>query len=316
MTICKPPQFRPVSMTFEQKKDLLFQLGYFISEKYPNFSKVAKSKLKRVTENSAAYEEAVAKYQEFYRDDYAEQYEDYRPKIDGEFGLKTMQATENMLSRRYCAHPDISELGEGHRRWNFMEITYSHQLQKLSGVSATVVHRNYVESWNRWNTICGLKANFTSNTSRANVQAYAGRIDGRGGTLAWSYLPSSSGSGKGTELEQKYDTGDRWAGNSAFQLEVMTHENGHAAGLDHDNGKDSSGRRSIMSSSAIGIRELNSNDIKQMVKRYGEPLPVDPTDPTIPPVFPPQNSGSIVLTETDGRIRKFTENTSGTGGWF
>lgn len=305
MTVCKPPEFAPV-MTFEQQRDLLFRLGYFVSPMFPGFSSLHENDLKSEVKSPhhPKFEEAVARFQQFYIEDYAAQFDEGIPEPDGEFGPKTLQAAENMLARRFCMMPDIAPLGEGLRRWGFMDVSYSHDLQRLPGVTADVVHRNYLESWNRWNRVSGLQAEYTQRMSGANVQAFAGRIDGRGGTLAWSYMPSNRGSGssRGETLEQRYDTGDRWAGNPAFQLEVMSHENGHAIGLAHDNGRDSKGQRSIMNSSAIGTHKLNENDIRRAVERYGRNT--TPEEP-VPPPTPAE--ATILLREGEGKVRQFVE---------
>lgn len=294
-------------MTFEEQRDILFRLGYFICEEWPDFSEKTRQAIseKVKSSRSTTFECAVVDFQEFYIEDYAEQYDDCCANIDGEFGPKTMQAMENMMSRRFCSCPDFHPLGEGLSRWSFMDVQYGHELGQLPGVSSEQAHKSYVEAWNRWNRVCGLRANYTSNTRNANVQAFAKRIDGAGGTLAWSYLPSSSGegSGRGARLEQRYDTADRWAGNPDFQIEVMTHEIGHAIGLSHDNGRDSNGDRSIMSSAAIGIRHLNLLDIKRVVDRYGKNS--TPPAPPSPPAIPSESS--IMLSEPNGQIRQFVE---------
>lgn len=294
-------------MTFEEQRDILFRLGYFICDDWPDFSaKTKKEVFQKVSSSSSFnFERAVYNFQNFYIEDYSEQYEDRCANIDGHFGPKTMQAMENMMARRFCSCPDFEPLGEGLRRWSFMDVQYGHELGQLPGVSSEQAHKSYVEAWNRWNRVCGLRTVYTGNTRNANVQAFAKRIDGSGGTLAWSYLPDSRGDGSGpnTQLEQRYDTGDRWANNVAFQIEVMTHENGHAIGLSHDNGRDANGNRSIMSSAAIGIQKLNLNDIKRAVARYGKNTdgPVPPLPPSIP------SESTIMLVEGDGKIRQFVE---------
>lgn len=306
MSVCKPPEFAPRVMSFEEQRDLLFQLGYFISDEMPDFDESTYEKMKGKVRNqlSSDFVDAVARFQEFYREYYAEQFEDGIPIIDGEFGLKTSQAAENMLSRRFCAMPDVAPIGEGLRRWGFMDVSYSHELGRLPGVSAETAHKNYVASWNRWNKVSGLQTHFIQDIRNANVHAHARRIDGRGGTLAWSYMPSNRGSGssRNERLEQRYDTGDQWAGNPAFQLEVMTHENGHAIGLHHDNSRDANGQRSIMNSSAIGTESLNLNDIRRAVERYGRNT--TPDEPTPPPV---PAEASILLSEKGGKVRQFIE---------
>jgi len=315
--IFKPQALWTSSQPFLAKLELLFNLGYFVSEEYPEINDNTRLKILNasLTEKTSVVIEAVKKFQNFYLEEYKRQF-DGLPAVDGIFGNKTAQTAENMLANRYCNHPDISPMvqGKGLRRWGFKDVTYGHELQKLPEVNGALIHKAYVRAAESWNKICGLEAKYIERTSEANIQAYAQRIDGRGGTLAWSYLPGN-GAGRSTQLEQRYDTSDRYT-NYSFAEEVIKHEYGHALGFDHDNGQDKNGAKSIMHASAIGIQRQNLNDIKGAVSRYDKPsveVPTTPDGPTpdVPSPESPVYGGEFTLVEADGRERVFLELTKG-----
>lgn len=219
--------------------------------------------------------DAVARFQDF-----------YNITKDGEFGPETMRA----MSLPRCGVPDVipsGAAGAGQCKWPHLEVSYAFDLS-LSGVTDEQTTQAYVEACELWNDVCGLEMYQVDRLSDANIWARSQRIDGRGGTLAWSYLPC--GVSSDDSLEQRYDTGDGWS--TSFLREVICHEVGHALGLNHHNGN------SIMHPTATGQWPVPQKvDIAEVVSRYGKPKPKPEPEPPIPD--PPTNpDGGNTVTGT------------------
>jgi hypothetical protein len=146
------------------------------------------------------------------------------------------------------------------------------------------------------NEACGLTLKVTSDRRSADILAATGRIDGSGGTLAWSELPPSN------PCQQKYDSGERWSfepkERGIYLQAVFLHEICHALGLEHFRGStgnlmDARYDRDVFS--------LQSGDVDELVSRYGprtEPLPPPMPVPAAP--CPPEpaspDTDSITVT--------------------
>lgn len=163
----------------------------------------------------------------------------------------------------------------GLSRWAGVDVTYSASFT-LPGLTQQRTAELFDEACARWNSVCGIKLRRVQ--SGGNIIPGAGRIDGGGGTLAYSYIPGDP-SPMSDQLQQVYDTAEAWT--EKFALDVFIHELGHAAGLPHVDDP-----ASIMYPWANGKNSgLARWEIEQMVARYGKPAPVTP--PTQPPVDPP-----------------------------
>ena len=205
----------------------------------------------------------VARYQQF-----------HGLKVDGDLGPVT---ASQMMVRR-CGVPD--QAGSGMCQWPMKDVTASQRLE-FSSLSAADCKRAYQSALDSWNAVCGIRLVLTEDFGRANIFANPGRIDGRSGTLAWSYLPC--GANQNSRMEQKYDTGESWTFN--FLKGVAAHEIGHALGLSH-----SSSKSDLMAPIFNGnILTPQAGDIREVVARYGKPTnppPVPPTGPTDPGEIP------------------------------
>ena len=215
--------------------------------------------------------------------------------IDGEFGPMTSQA----VRQRFCGSPDVLPRG-GKPRWGKHDLVVWHDMSQLRGVTFEEAKTVYMEACDMITEVCNL--NFTWGTSY-NIFAHARRIDGGGGTLAWSYLPSGD-QYNGRPLEQRYDTAENFGGNRlrTFCRPTMCHEILHAVGLGH-----SRDPNDIMYPSINGTQKPASGDIRELVARYGQPVPTDPDEPD-PPDGPPPSPTDVIKdgdhVVIEGKIRK------------
>lgn len=185
--------------------------------------------------------------------------------VDGEVGPRTVH---QMTSPLRCGLPDL--MLDQSCAWPHRLISYTTRFS-LSGLSAEQADQAFDAACQQISAVCGLSFRRVA-SSTANIVARSGagqseQLDGRGGTLGYSYLPC--GMGPNGVVQQRYDEAEQWTYSMA--LAVMTHELCHGVGLPHlSNG-------SLMAPYYnAAITKPQAADIAELQKRYGPPAPGSP----------------------------------------
>ena len=212
--------------------------------------------------------------------------------VDGDLG----PVTAAHMSRPRCGLADVLPARGCTPKWSFLDVTFSHRLV-LGAMSAEEIQRAAETALSQWNAVSGLRLTFQQVISTANIWAEARPIDQAGGTLAWSYLPEC-GSGPETRIQQRFDTREPWT--LPFLIAVMTHELGHALGLDHTNVP--SNLMNPFYDERI-TRPQATWDIPQIQLRYGPPgaAPTDPPNPPDPPAQPATGEAVVSISLNNRR---------------
>lgn len=286
-----------VDLTLAQKAKALYDLGHFpkdasVKAMMDILRSLDISDIEDAPDLASpikdAYQKAVASWQDFHG----------RP-VTG-----TLSAfDQNYMVQPRCGIADIMEVsGDGVRQWGIKEITVSQYMSAagMTNLNAQQIIDAYQGAVDSWNAVCGLKMRVVewTGTGKTNIWARAAVIDGRGSTLAWSYLPNDD-SGASTRLEQRFDPGENW--NKQYFQGVAAHELGHAIGLDHINNQSAL----LYPYARQGVFLPQKLDIAQVVKRYGNPSPQSTTTTTPTPGDGQPPTGKIivrsaVLTLSDG----------------
>ena len=173
-------------------------------------------------------------------------------KSDGVVGPKTLRAME--IPR--CGCPDvIDESNNVHVQYMKMQAVIEENMAKWSKKGLTYAVHSYVGglsktrqleilagAWKAWDDVCGLEIRAISDVQKADLVLSTGsgsrhNFDGRGGTLAWAYLPN----GRDQQLLMRFDLAETWIDNprdrGILLFNVACHEFGHMIGLTHSKKK-------------------------------------------------------------------------------
>jgi hypothetical protein len=174
-----------------------------------------------------------------------------------------------------CGLPDFVRMdARGLCKWPMLDVTCAQRISGLQPLDAETEKRLYQRALQNWNDVCGIRLKLVDAYDSANI--YSGVGNTSSGVLAYSYLPC--GASQSTRLQQVYNRATNWSQN--LLLQVITHEIGHAIGLDHG----PSG--ALMQPSANGaITKPQAWDIQQVQSRYGKPGPKPPMPPTGPAII-------------------------------
>lgn len=203
-------------------------------------------------------------------------------KIDGIIGPKTLRA----MTTPRCGCPDqLDKSNENHKqfitaqaiaaekrnRWNKQGLLYYIANYLPGKVSKQEQAKAFAAAFKAWDDVCGLTIKETKDKTKADIILTTGRglnnnFDGKGGTLAWAYLPT----GDNRQLTMKFDLDETWVNKTTDRgiiiSNVACHEFGHILGLEH-----SAKPTALMApyyNPFVGVPQQN-DDIIRIQKLYG-----------------------------------------------
>lgn len=170
-------------------------------------------------------------------------------RTTGELDLQTMRA----MKEPRCGCPDYidkknsehlqflraQEVAEEKRnRWNKQGLTYHVDEYVTGKIPKAEQDRIFHTAFMAWDNVCGLNISKAKNAKQADIILTTGRgpvhnFDGRGGTLAWAYMPT----GTDQQLTMRFDLDETWVAQpqdrGILLLNTAAHEFGHLLGLAH-----------------------------------------------------------------------------------
>jgi hypothetical protein len=224
---------------------------------------------------------------------------------------KTAEAAEPLTNAadpvRFCALEDIAEARD--TKWGKKRLAWF-VASDLPSVLHDALRGTVKLALGNWALVCDLTFTEAAGAESADILVTTGTIDGPSGVLAWSELPPSS------PCHQRYDTGENWTTDAHGQqgpidlLAVITHETGHALGLQHA----PQGTPDLMAPFySPTIRTPQPGDIARMQALYGKPT-VNPPDVPAPPLpgggsritLEITNADLIRIIDANGHVAKVT----------
>lgn len=208
-------------------------------------------------------------------------------KSDGIVGDKTLRAMEvprcgcpdkpDTDNPEHASYNNMQALVQENRaKWNKSGLKYCVQGYVTGKISKTQQKQIIGRAWDSWNRVCGINVEAVSKPADADIiiragQGSASQFDGRGGTLAWAYLPD----GNDTQLEMRFDLAETWIDDpkqrGILMFNVAVHEFGHLLGLTH-----SKKTTAIMAPyyNPLIATPQKDDDISRVQQLYGKNKPV------------------------------------------
>jgi matrix metalloproteinase-1 (interstitial collagenase) len=245
-------------------QQLLFSVNYLSF-----FGYVATELLKNVTRQDV--EAAVVTFQEW-----------FGLVADGIVGPKTLRA----MKAPRCGCPDIKDNAndlnrqfmqmqavatENKSRWTKHGLTYAVE-EFVSGIPKARQLKIFAAAFKSWTDVCGLDIRRIKDPAKADLllgtgEGHRHQFDGRGGTLAWAYLPN----GQDAQLRMRFDLAETWVSNpqqrGVLLANVAGHEFGHMLGLEHS--KKSGALMAPFYNPHVAVPQ-KIDDVSRIVARYGK----------------------------------------------
>ena len=203
-------------------------------------------------------------------------------KVDGVIGPKTLRAMETPR----CGCPDKLDPKNKHHiqfmnakdaaakqrnQWNKQGLTFAVQ-QYVTGLGKPTQDKIFAAAFKAWDDVCGLNITRIKDAKKADIAIATGKgiqhnFDGRGGTLAWAYMPK----GNDQQLTMRFDLDETWISQPTdrgiMMLNVACHEFGHLLGLDHSK---NAGALMAPYYNPFVSGPQAEDDIKRIQKLYGK----------------------------------------------
>lgn len=245
-------------------QQLLFSVNYLSF-----FGYVATELLKNVTRQDV--EAAVVTFQKW-----------FGLVADGIVGPKTLRAMKaprcgcpdvkddtNELNRQFMQMQNVA--AENKSRWTKHGLTYAVE-DFVGGIPKARQLKIFAAAFKSWTDVCGLDIRRIKDPAKADLllgtgQGHRHQFDGRGGTLAWAYLPN----GQDAQLRMRFDLSETWVSNpkqrGVLLANVAGHEFGHMLGLEHS--KKSGALMAPFYNPHVAVPQ-KTDDISRIVARYGK----------------------------------------------
>lgn len=205
----------------------------------------------------------------------------------GELDSATIRAIE---APRFCGLPDVMPLAAEINRWPNPKIYWG--FAEKWPVDMATVQAAIEWACRQWELVCGVEFIYCDQSfppeSQSRMLIECKRIDGPGGTLAWSELANN----KSGQKTQRYDAGESaWVNSESprqFEIDlarVACHEIGHFIGIPHIRAGNL-----LQPTYDVRIRTPQAGDIQEAQSRYGPPKKVTP-----PPADPPPSPANVTI---------------------
>lgn len=195
-----------------------------------------------------------------------------------------------------CGCLDVAPLGES--KWGIKDLKVF--IKSIpTGLTRDQFTQVVLQGCKAWSDVCDLRFTLTNNQAEANVVIDAGRgsrvgMDGRGGVLAWAYLPRGNNF-KGQSL-MMFDLDEDFSRTDV--LATFTHEMGHIIGLSHNNEPNQ-----LMNPMLSRIRTPQAYSTRQAQSLYGLPKTQPTPGPNPTPTPSPSGAPKAVKVQgPDGRV--------------